>query len=63
MTDADPIAASRNRSMAIGDLKANELHPAAESALREWPIDRRINRSGDGDDDPMTMEALESGLL
>lgn len=46
-----------------GDMEASELHPASESALREWPIDRRINRSGDGDDDPMTIEPIESGLL
>jgi hypothetical protein len=26
-------------------------------------VDRRINRSGDGDDDPMTIEPIESNLL
>lgn len=31
--------------------------------LREWPIDRRINRTGVGDDDPMTIEPIESDLL
>jgi hypothetical protein len=31
-----------------GEMEANELHPASESALREWPMDRRINRSGEG---------------
>jgi putative SOS response-associated peptidase YedK len=46
-----------------GEMTKDELHPASESALREWPIDRRINRSGDGDDDPMTIEPIESGFL
>ncbi len=46
-----------------GKMSAAELRPASESALREFPIDRRINRSGDGDEDPMTIEPIESGLL
>jgi hypothetical protein len=33
-------------------MEASELHPACESALREYPIDRRINKSGVADDDP-----------
>ena len=28
------------------------LKPAAESALREWVVDARVNRTGVGDDDP-----------
>lgn len=35
----------------------------ANPALREWPIDRRINKTNVGDDDPMTIEPIESGLL
>ena len=31
--------------------------------LREWPIDRRVNKADAGDDDPMTIEPIESGLL
>ncbi len=46
-----------------GEMAAEELHPAAESALREWPIDRRVNRTGVADYDPMVLEPLESGLL
>lgn len=46
-----------------GETEARELHPASESALREWPIDRRVNRSGVGDDDPTLLEPIESGLL
>jgi hypothetical protein len=41
----------------------DELHPAAENALREWLIDRRINKADAGDDDPMTLEPIESDLL
>jgi putative SOS response-associated peptidase YedK len=46
-----------------GEMSAAELHPVSESALREWPIDRRINKADAGDDDPMTIEPIESGLL
>ena len=28
------------------------LRPAAEDRLRMWPVSRRVNRAGDGDDDP-----------
>jgi putative SOS response-associated peptidase YedK len=28
------------------------LRPAADSALRMWPVSRRVNRTGSGDDDP-----------
>lgn len=46
-----------------GEMPAEELHPAAESALREWSIDRRANRTGAGDDDPSLLEPIESDLL
>jgi hypothetical protein len=35
-----------------GEMDAKELRPASESALREWPIDKRVNQTGVGDDDP-----------
>lgn len=44
-------------------MHASELHPASETALREWQIDRRVNRSGVSDDDPGLLEPIESGLL
>jgi putative SOS response-associated peptidase YedK len=31
-----------------GKMHASELHPASESALREWPIDQRINKADIG---------------
>jgi putative SOS response-associated peptidase YedK len=46
-----------------GEMEASELHPASEGALREWPIDRRVNKADAGDDDPMMIEPIESGLL
>ncbi len=46
-----------------GEVTKDELHRASESALREWPIDRRINMSAAGDDDPMVFEPIESGSL
>jgi putative SOS response-associated peptidase YedK len=33
------------------------LRPAAESALREWVVSDRVNRTGQGDDDPSIVEA------
>ena len=33
------------------------LRPAAESALREWIVSDRLNRTGQGDDDPTLVEA------
>jgi hypothetical protein len=39
-----------------GTLGADALKPAAESELREWPVSKRVNRSGVGDDDPTIIE-------
>jgi len=39
-----------------GSLGADVLRPAAESALRKWPVARRVNRTGVGDDDPTIIE-------
>jgi putative SOS response-associated peptidase YedK len=37
-----------------GSLRADALRPAADT-LREWPVSRRVNRTGVGEDDPTTM--------
>ncbi len=42
-----------------GTLGPEALRPAAESALREWPVSRRVNRTGEGDDDPTFIEPNE----
>jgi hypothetical protein len=34
------------------------LRPAFESALREWIVWSRVNRTGHGDDDPTIVEPL-----
>lgn len=47
----------------LGEMSKDELHPASETALREWPIDRRINKADVGDDDPLAIEPIESDLL
>jgi putative SOS response-associated peptidase YedK len=39
-----------------GTLGADALRPAAEAALREWPVSKRLNRTGVGDDDPTVIE-------
>jgi putative SOS response-associated peptidase YedK len=40
---------------------AHELQPTAKSALREWPVSRRLNRAGRGDEDPTIIEPAEEG--
>lgn len=39
-----------------GSMGAEGLKPAAESALRAWPVTKRVNRTGEGDDDPSLIE-------
>jgi putative SOS response-associated peptidase YedK len=34
------------------------LRPAAEDRLRMWPVSRRVNRAGFGDDDPALVEEV-----
>lgn len=46
-----------------GEMGADELGPTAEQALREWRISTRVNKSGEGDDDPTIVEAAEVNLL
>ena len=43
-----------------GSLGEEALRPAAESALREWPVSRRVNRTGVGEDDPTIIEKVEA---
>lgn len=42
-----------------GSLGADALKPAAESALREWTVSKRVNRTGVGDEDPTIIEPME----
>ena len=41
-----------------GSLGPEALQPAAESALREWIVSSRVNRTGHGDDDPTIVEPV-----
>ena len=41
-----------------GTLGPEALRPASESALREWPVSQRVNRTGFGDDDPTIIERV-----
>jgi putative SOS response-associated peptidase YedK len=36
------------------------LRPAAEDRLRMWPVSRRVNRTGTGDDDPTLLDEVTS---
>ena len=39
-----------------GSLGQDEFQPSFGSALREWPVSKRVNRTGVGDDDPTIVE-------
>jgi putative SOS response-associated peptidase YedK len=41
-----------------GTLGAEALRPASETALRSWPVSKRLNRTGEGDDDPAMVEKI-----
>jgi len=43
-----------------GTLGPEALRPPAESALREWVVSRRVNRAGEGDDDPAIISPVLS---
>jgi putative SOS response-associated peptidase YedK len=34
------------------------LKPAAEDRLRMWPVSRRVNKTGTGDDDPTLLDEV-----
>jgi putative SOS response-associated peptidase YedK len=34
------------------------LRPAAEVRLRMWPVSRRVNKTGNGDDDPTLIDEV-----
>jgi putative SOS response-associated peptidase YedK len=34
------------------------LKPAAEDRLRMWPVSRRVNKTGTGDDDPTLIDEV-----
>ena len=39
-----------------GAAGAELLRPAAEDRLRMWPVSRRVNKTGSGDDDPTLID-------
>jgi putative SOS response-associated peptidase YedK len=55
------LAAEDHEAWLRGTLGADALKPAAESALREWTVSKRMNRPGSTDDDPMTIEHSQNG--
>ncbi len=41
-----------------GTLSPEALKPAAENALQKWIVSSRVNRTGQGDDDPTIVEPV-----
>lgn len=46
------------RSWLRGDAGVELLRPAAEDRLRMWPVSRRVNKTGTGDDDPTLLDEV-----
>ena len=44
-----------------GSLGPEELRPAPEGALREWIVSKRVNRTGEGDDDATLLDPVADG--
>ena len=42
-----------------GEAGPDVLRPAAEGALREWIVSKRVNRTGHGDDDPTLFDPVD----
>jgi putative SOS response-associated peptidase YedK len=42
-----------------GKAGAELLRPAPNDILRMWPVSKRVNKTGAGDDDPSLVEAVE----
>ncbi len=43
-----------------GSLRPEALKPADESALLEWIVSSRVNRTGVGDDDPTILKPISA---
>jgi putative SOS response-associated peptidase YedK len=41
-----------------GEAGTELLRPAAEDRLRMWPVSRRVNKTGNGDDDPTLIDEV-----
>jgi len=41
-----------------GEVGTELLKPAAEDRLRMWPVSRRVNKTGSGDDDPTLLDEV-----
>jgi putative SOS response-associated peptidase YedK len=46
------------RSWLNGTVGSEVLKPAAEDRLRMWPVSRRVNWTGSGDDDPTLLDEI-----
>ena len=47
----------------IGKASAELLRPAPNDLLRMWPVSKRVNVSGRGDDDPNLIEPVEDKAI
>jgi putative SOS response-associated peptidase YedK len=58
--DRMPVVLDRAdiRPWLSGEAATELLKPAAEDRLRMWPVSRRVNKTGAGDDDPTLLDEV-----
>lgn len=58
--DRMPVVLDRAniRPWLAGEVGTEVLRPAAEDRLRLWPVSRRVNKTGTGDDDPTLLDEV-----
>jgi putative SOS response-associated peptidase YedK len=58
--DRMPVVLDRAdvRPWLSGEAGTELLRPAAEDRLRTWPVSRRVNKTGTGDDDPTLIDEV-----
>jgi putative SOS response-associated peptidase YedK len=54
------LGRSKNEAWLTGKAGVELLRPAPNELLRMWPVSRRVNKSGQGDDDPSLIEPVDA---
>jgi putative SOS response-associated peptidase YedK len=60
MTEPPLLDKADIRPWLNGEAGTELLRPAGEDRLRMWPVSRRVNKTGSGDDDPTLIDEAEA---
>ncbi len=63
MTRRVAMATSIVNALLTGKAGVELLRPAPNDLLRMWPVSKRVNVSGRGDDDPGLIESVEDEAI